>query len=90
MPHFQVANTIFQIPGHLNRWLFSYLLTAVKKPFYLTILNSSYTTGSYTTGYKGPILPAYRTGRLLVKPAYLPLNNLRPILATTKFITFAP
>ena len=93
MPHLLVAYTIFQLNPATQRRGFSYLLTAVKNPFYLTLLNNLNATLSFTISYKAPLL-------LLVK-ATLPgigvlLNNLGFKLTTynlphtTKFITFAP
>jgi hypothetical protein len=94
MPHLLVSYTIFQLNPAPQRRGFSYLLTAVKNPFYLTLLNKINATRSFTISYKAPILPAYRTGRLLVK-ATLPgagvlLNNLPNTFLTFYLFNLSP
>jgi len=80
MPHLLVAYTIFQLNPAPQRRGFSYLLTAVKNPFYLTLLNKINATRSFTISYKAPILLLVKVA---VSDAGVLLNNL-----PNTFLTF--
>lgn len=62
-----IINNIYTQPGPQSR-AFSYLLSTVSLPFYLTLLNSLFSINSLSDICKGPVFPS-------VKPPFQLLNN---------------
>lgn len=70
--HHPVLATDYNIQPRHTAGLFLKLLTPVKTPVYLTLLNNPFSTASFPINYKTMIL-------LSVKPAFSPLNKTQTI-----------